>query len=167
MDDSQKVQVMWDRQEVAAVMLRFGRALDTHDWPLYRACFTDTLEVDFLDLTGRPATTVTAAAWTEFARCCLERLTVMHQYSNFHIDVDGPVAHGVFYHVSRHYLPTKQGESTYYQYGWYTNTFVRSGDDWQISKLKHQFQWCDGNPTLIDQTDPAWQAAAEQVFGSP
>ncbi len=163
--DEAKLQILWDRQEIGATMLRFGRALDTHDWPLYEACFTDPFEVDFFDLTGRPATTVSAAAWTEFARRCLDRLTVMHQYSNFTIDVHGDTANGIFYHVSRHYLPNKHGEGTYYQYGWYTNTFVRTETDWKITTLKHEFQWCEGNPTLIDQTDPDWIVAAQNVFG--
>jgi hypothetical protein len=35
----------------------------------------------------------------------------------------------------------------------------------KISELKHTFQWCDGNRTLIDVSDPAWQEAAAAVFG--
>lgn len=157
---------LWDRQQITDVMLRFGRGLDLHDWELYAGTLADPFEVDFFDLTGRPPTTTTPQVWAEFASACLERLQVLHHYSNFHIDVHGDTADGVFYHQSRHKLPNKFGEDTYYQYGWYENSFGRFEDGWKITKLKHTFQWCDGNPTLIDVSDPDWQAAAAAVFGA-
>jgi len=160
------VRELWDRQQISDVMLRFGRGLDLHDWDLYASTFTDPFEVDFFDLTGQAATTTTPDVWAEFASACLERLVVMHQYSNFTITIDGDVASGIFYHVSRHRLPNKHGDDHYTQYGWYENRFRRESDGWKISHLKHCFQWADGNPTLIDMSDPVWQAAAAKVFGS-
>ena len=160
------VRQLWDRQQISDVMLRFGRGLDLHDWDLYADTLTDPFEVDFFDLTGRPATMTTPKVWAQFASACLERLTVMHQYSNFHINLHGDEADGVFYHISRHRLPNRFGDDHYVQFGWYENSFRRTGDGWKISRLKHTFQWCDGNPTLIDMSDPAWQKAAAAVFGT-
>jgi hypothetical protein len=159
------VQELWDRQGITDVMLRFGRGLDLHDWDLYAATLAEPFEVDFFDLTGQAPTTTTPDVWARFAAACLERLVVQHQYSNFTIELDGDVASGVFYHVSRHRLPNKHGDDHYTQYGWYENSFRRGPDGWKISRLKHCFQWADGNPTLIDMTDPAWQAAAAAIFG--
>jgi hypothetical protein len=51
---AQRVQILWDRQEISDVMPRFGRALDLHDWDLYASTPDDPFEVDFFDLTGRP-----------------------------------------------------------------------------------------------------------------
>ena len=157
---------LWDREQISDVMLRFGRSLDLHDWETYASTLTDPFVVDFTDLTGLPAVTTTPAVWARFASACLDRLTVMHQYSNFHIETRGDEAEGVFYHVSRHKLANRHGDDRYTQYGWYENSFRRTGDGWKISKLKHTFQWCDGNPNLIDQTDPEWQKAAAAVFGT-
>ena len=159
------VRELWDRQQISDVMLRFGRGLDLHDWELYPGTLTDPFEVDFGDLTGRPPATTTPKVWARFASACLERLVVMHQYSNFHITLRGDEADGVFYHVSRHRLPNRYGDDQYTQYGWYENSFRRTTAGWKISRLKHTFQWCDGNPTLIDVSDPAWQEAAAAVFG--
>src|SRR5579859_4880748 len=78
------VRVLWDRQQISDVMLRFGRGLDLHDWDMYAATLTDPFEVDFFDLTGRAPATTTPKIWSHFASACLERLIVMHQYSNFH-----------------------------------------------------------------------------------
>lgn len=160
-----RVQVLWDRQEISDVMLRFGRGLDLHDWDLYASTLHDPFEVDFFDLTGRPPATTTPATWARFAAACLQPLQVVHRYTNFLIDLDGDEASGVFYHVSRHRRPNRHGQDTYTQYGWYENRFRRTGDGWKITVLKHTFQWCDGNPTLIDTSDPAWQAVADEIFG--
>lgn len=165
-DTDSVIRELVDRQQITDVMLRFGRALDLHDWEMYAATLTDPFEVDFSDLTGRPATTTTPQAFARFAAACLQRLVVMHQYSNFHITVHGDTADGIFYHVSRHRLPNRHGDDQYTQYGWYENSFRRTEDGWKITHLKHSFQWCDGNPTLIDVTDPEWQAAAAAVFGA-
>lgn len=162
----QIVRELHDRQQITDVMLRFGRGLDLHDWDLYAATLTDPFEVDFTDLTGRAPTTTTPEVWARFARACLQRLTVYHQYSNFHIAVSGDAADGVFYYIARHRLPNRHGDDHYTQYGWYENSFRRTADGWKISKLKHSFQWCDGNPMLIDQSDPEWQSAAAAVFDS-
>jgi hypothetical protein len=160
------VRELLDRQQISDVMLQFGRGLDLHDWELYAATLTDPFEVDFFDLTGRPPAITTPQTWARFASACLQRLTVMHQYSNFSINVRGDEADGVFYHVSRHRLPNRHGDDHYTQYGWYENSFSRTAGGWKICKLKHCFQWCDGNPTLIDASDPAWQEAAAAVFGA-
>lgn len=161
----QMVKALYDRQGVTDVMLRFGRGLDLHDWDSYAATLTDPFDVDFTDLTGQPPTSTTPAVWARFASACLERLVVHHQYSNFAIELDGDNARGVFYYVARHRFPNKFGGDDYTQYGWYENSFRRDAEGWKISKLKHGFQWCDGNPTLIDQSDPEWQKAAAEVFG--
>lgn len=163
----QVVQEMYDRQQVSDVMLRFGRALDLHDWEAYADTLADPFEVDFSDLTGRAPTTTTPAKFARFASACLQRLVVHHQYSNFSITVEGDVASGVFYHVARHRLPNRHGDDQYTQYGWYENGFARAADTWKITRLRHGFQWCDGNPGLIDATDPEWQAAAAAVFDTP
>ena len=154
-----------DRQRISEVMLRFGRGLDLHDWEMYAATLDDEFEVDFFDLTGSPAAVTTPDAWSRFAKACLAKLVVMHQYSNFHINLRGDEADGVFYHVSRHRFPNRHGDDHYTQYGWYENTFRRTSEGWKISKLTHKFQWCEGNPTLIDATDPEFRAAAAEIFG--
>ncbi len=161
------VRELWDRQQITDVMLRFGRGLDLHDWELYANTLTDPFDVDFFDLTGQAPATTTPAIWADFASACLQRLEVHHQYSNFTINLNGDEADGIFYHVSRHRFPNTHGDDHYTQYGWYENSFRRTDDGWKISKLKHCFKWCEGNPTLIDTSDPAWQAAAATVFGTP
>ncbi|WP_020124142.1 nuclear transport factor 2 family protein [Streptomyces canus] len=164
-DTDVMVRELWDRQQIIDVMLRFGRGLDLHDWEMYASTLADPFEADFFDLTGHPAVTTTPALFAKFASACLEQLAVMHQFSNFSIDVRGDEAQGIIYHISRHRMPNRRGDDHYTQYGWYENSFRRTADGWKISRLKHTFRWCDGNPTLIDTSNPEWQAAAATVFG--
>ena len=161
----QKIQILWDRQEIQETKLRFGRALDTHEWELYRTCFTDPFEVDFSDLTGRAPTTVDARTWCDLAAAILGPCKVHHQYSNHQIKVDGDEAEGLHYMVARHRRFTDNGDSENYQYGWYENRYKRTGDGWKISKLKHCMHWVVGNAAVLDAGDPDVAATLEKIFG--
>lgn len=166
MDDAARLALLWDRTAIHDVMLRFGRALDTHDWPLYRSCFQDEIEVDFEDLTGMKARRVTADLWTDFARAALSPLKVHHTYANHLITVTGDEAEGVLYHNSRHRRATDRGSDTNYQFGWYENRYRRAGDGWLISRLCHRIHWIDGNDRLLDHSaDPEFGRLAALVFG--
>ena len=160
---------LWDRTEIDQLMLRFGRALDLHDWPMYRATFTDRIDVDFRDLTGQPPSTVDADLWTDFARLILTPVTVLHQYSNHVIHIDGDGATSILYHVSRHHRANDRGASENVQYGWYDNGYTRTPQGWRISRLKHCFQWVEGNDRLLENSDPEFADVSRRVFarGAP
>ena len=160
-----KVDLLWDKLAITELMLSFGRALDLHDWELYKSTLSDPLIVDFSRLTGREPVETSAADWTEFADAVLNPLTVHHQYTNNAIKVDGDRASGVIYMVARHMHPESGQWNT--QYGWYENEFVRADGDfgWKISLLKHDFQWLAGVHDLIDLNNERSQQAIKNVFG--
>ena len=68
-----RVQVLWDRQEISDVMLRFGRGLDLHDWDLYASTLHDPFEVDLFDLTGRPPATTTTPSTCSLNGACEDK----------------------------------------------------------------------------------------------
>ena len=160
------VRELWDRQQISDVMLRFGRGLDLHDWELYAATLTDPFEVDFVrpHRAARPRSPrprsgpgSPAPAWNGWWSC------TSTPTSTSPCAATRPTASSTTSHGTG--CPTGSGDDHYTQYGWYENSFRRTADGWKISRLKHTFQWCDGNPTLIDVSDPAWQEAAAAVFG--
>ena len=161
----QKVDLLWDKLAISEVMNAFGRALDLHDWALYESCLCPEFDVDFERLTGRAPVKTTAALFARFAEAALAPLTVHHQYSNNAITVNGDTATGLTYMVARHFSPTDNAWNT--QYGWYENTFVRSDSKWgwQISHLKHDYQWTSGTPDLIDLSSVEAQQIVEEIFG--
>jgi hypothetical protein len=161
---AQMVEALWERSRVEAVMLKFGRALDTGDWPAYRSCFADRFRVNFERLTGQPEVHVDADLWTRFAQVILSPVRRHHQYSNMSVTVDGDRAAGLIYQVSRHWKATDGGSAEYTQIGWYENTFGCIDGEWKITRLLHTFQWVSGNGALFDFSDPELIAVMAQVF---
>jgi hypothetical protein len=167
MDAARKLELLWDKLAVEDVMLRFGRALDLHDWAMYRDTLLDEIQVDFQSLTGQPPVRVAADLWTRFAQVALEPLRTLHQYSNHRVSVRGDRATSVLYMQARHYRPAA-GDSPYLtQLGWYENEFVRNGGHWKIAKLRQHLQWTTGNEALIDFANPELRQVFAQVFISP
>ncbi len=155
---------LWDRSQIDQLMFRFGRALDLHDWPMYRSTFLDRIDIDFRDLTGQPPVTVDADLWTEFARLVLSPVKALHQYSNHVIALDGDAATSTLYHVCRHHRASDRGGSENVQYGWYENAYARTAQGWRIARLKHSFQWVEGNDRLLERTDDEFNDVCRRVF---
>ncbi len=153
-----------DERAITKVMLRFGRSLDLGDWPGYRSCFTDYINVDFKRLTGVPEIRVNADDWTRFAELILTPVRRHHVYSNFDVDVQGDRGFALTYMTARHWKATDLGASVYNQFGWYHAWFERHGGEWKIAYIKHDFQWVDGNNALFDMSEPELQASMEKVF---
>lgn len=166
LDLEKEFRTILDERAIIKVMLRFGRSLDLGDWPGYRSCFTDKLLVDFERLTGQPKILCDADDWTRFADLILSPVRRHHTYSNFHVDIDGDTASGVWYFTARHWKPTDLGSSIYNQYGWYDGNFVRENGEWKMSYVKHDFQWVDGNNALFDMSEPELVACMGKVFSA-
>lgn len=164
MTDEDKLLDLWESRQVERVALRFGRALDTGDWAAYRACFTEVLNVDFARLTGCAEVRVNADLWTRFAKQILTPLRRHHVYTNTVVAIDGDRAHAHIYMTARHWKATDHGSSLNTQYGWYDFWFERSPCGWLINRLKHDFQWVEGNGGLLDMTDQGLVATMGQVF---
>ena len=161
---AEMIETLWAKSQIEAVMLRFGRALDTGDWPAYRSCFADRFRVNFERLTGQPEVWVDADLWTRFAKVILSPVRRHHQYSNLTVTLDGDRAEAVIYMVSRHWKPVDTGAPGYNQIGWYENTFARTGGEWKITRLLHTYRWIEGNGGLFDFSDPELVSVMAQVF---
>jgi hypothetical protein len=161
---AQMVERLWARSQIEAVMLRFGRALDTGDWAAYRTCFADRFRVNFERLTGQPEVYVDADLWTRFAEVILSPVRRHHQYSNLTVSVQGDRADAVIYMVARHWKATDAGAAEYTQVGWYENSFGYLEGEWKITRLLHTYQWIEGNGALFDFTDPVLVEVMAQVF---
>lgn len=153
------------RQDVVDLLVRFGRALDDHDWDAYRNCLTPTVRVDYGEATGLPAVDADADEWTRFVRACVEPQLTVHYYTNFVVTFpSGDRATCRLNHMSCHRMDTRSGASTYVQFGTYEAGLVHK-EEWRISSLRHRLRWAEGNPSLVDTSRDAWRAAAARVFG--
>lgn len=164
MDDAFKLHLLWEKLALDQLMLGFGRALDLHDWPAYRACFADEFTVDFSDLLARPACRVRADTWTAFARAALEPVRCLHRYTNHVVSVRGEQATSVLYMEANHFRPGEGGGAEYTQHGWYENSFTRVEGRWRISVLRQRIAWCRGSESVLALDRPEVGAALEAVF---
>ena len=166
MTNDRKLEILWDERGITKVILSFGRALDTVDMPLYRKCLTDPVKLNFERLTGFPEIWASHSKLIPWVLAFFNPLRTHHTYTNLRIEVEGDSAYALVYMTARHWKTTDQGSSLNTQYGWYEFGLQRMGENWQINRIKHDFQWVDGNAGLFDQTEPQMIAAVQDLFGA-
>jgi hypothetical protein len=159
-----KVEALWSRAGIEKVMTDLGRSLDQQDWPLYRSCFGDTVDINFERTLGFKEVRVDADTWTRLAEQLLTSVRTHHTFSNYAIELDGDRASATIYLVARHWAATDNGSSEFIQNGWYKNRFVHVGGEWKVSRLLHTHQWTSGNGALFGAPSPAGAALMQQVF---
>lgn len=164
MTDQEKLLELWEERQIMKVALRFGRALDTGDWKTYRSCLTNPVNIDFQRLTGCPEVRVDADLWTLFAEQILTPVRRHHVYTNWDIKRDGDRAHALVYMTARHWRATDIGSSGNTQYGWYDFWLERHQGEWLMTRVKHDFQWVEGNGSLLDVHEPALMATMARIF---
>lgn len=164
MTNEEKLLELWEDKQVMRTMLNFGRALDLGDWALYRSTFTDTVNIDFTRLTTMPEVRVSADLWTKFAEQILSPVRRHHVYTNWDIKVDGDKAYALVYMTARHFKSGDRGASDNAQYGWYDVWLERSPKGWLIYRLKHDFQWIEGNDSLLDVHQPELMKTMYEIF---
>ena len=158
------VDLLWEERQVTKAILRFGRCLDTGDWATYQSCFTPMVSMDFKRLTGQAEVRIPVSLMSRFGDLFLSQARRHHSYSNFDIDLQGDRAHAHVYFVARHWRATDNGHSSNTQYGWYDFWLERNVEGWLINRIKHDFQWIDGNGALFDLAEPNLAAVMAEIF---
>lgn len=136
-----------DRAEISDVQLRYATGTDSHDWELFRSCFTDEVEVDFSHGFGQPVVRLSADDWVNVTAPRMETFkATQHMITNLVITFDGDdQATCVAYVRASHHLPNSTGDSDQIVYGYYTNRFERTSNGWRIAKVKLTALWMTGN----------------------
>jgi ketosteroid isomerase-like protein len=146
-----QLQSLLDRAAISDVQLRYATGVDTRDWPLYRSCFTDDIDIDFSSAAGLPPQRMKADDWVEFARRTINGMkATQHMITNHVITLAGDEATCVAYVQARHHLPNDTGGSDQVMYGYYTNRFVRTPDGWKIRACKLTVTWNEGNMHILE-----------------
>ena len=145
--DETRLQRLWDRAEISDVQLRYATGTDSHDWELFRSCFTDEVEVDFSDGFGQPVVRLAADDWVKGTAPRMESFTAtQHMITNLVITFDGDdFATCAAYVRASHHLPNGTGDSDQTVYGYYTNRFERTAHGWRIAAVKLTALWMTGN----------------------
>ena len=142
-----RLRQLLDRAEISDVQLRYATGTDSHNWELFRSCFTDEIEADFSEVVGLPAARVNADEWVKGLAPTMESFSATHHaMSNIVITFqDDNHATCVAHVQARHHKPNTTGGSDQTVYGFYTNQYERNSSGWRISKVKLNVSWMTGN----------------------
>jgi ketosteroid isomerase-like protein len=130
-----------DREEIRETIIRWSRAVDTADWELFRASFTEDLAADFSEL-GLPV--MPAAELGAVLERSMDHFEVMH-----HI-----LSNTTYHEVNEQTARTStlvtatsvpKGGAPFQTLAWYHDDLRRTADGWRICKRKCQHVF-DSNP---------------------
>jgi ketosteroid isomerase-like protein len=126
-----------DELEIAALLNRYARAVDSKDWDLYRSVFTDDAHIDYSSAGAAAGSRDEVADWLAqgFATIPMS----MHYISNIESRVDGDTAQvrAMFYNPMQ--LPGMTELS--YCGGYYHHELVRTADGWRSRSLREENVW--------------------------
>ena len=118
-----------DKEQIAEVLVRYATGIDSKDWPLFRSCWTDEIDVDYQQL-GR---FTSADALTEVMTRLHENMgPTYHRLSNFVIAVDGDRATARSYVHAVLMLQSDDSTNWVDALGHYDDVFVRTQGGWRI-----------------------------------
>lgn len=145
--DEAQLRRLLDRAEITDVQYRYALGTDSHDWVLFRSCFTDEVDTDFSEVVGLPPSRSRTDDWVRNLAPTMESFTATHHtMSNVLITfTDHDHATCVAYVQARHHKPNATGDSDQTVFGFYTNQYERTADGWKIAKLKLSVRWMTGN----------------------
>ena len=118
-----------DKEQIVEVLIRYATGIDSKDWPLFRSCWTDEIDVDYQQL-GR---FTSADALTEVMTRLHEDMgPTYHRLSNFVIAVDGDRATARSYVHAVLMLQPDDSTNWVDALGHYDDVFVRTQGGWRI-----------------------------------
>jgi len=118
-----------DKEQIVEVLIRYATGIDSKDWPLFRSCWTDEIDVEYQQL-GR---FTSADALTEVMTRLHEDMgPTYHRLSNFVIAVDGDRATARSYVHAVLMLQPDDSTNWVDALGHYDDIFVRTQGGWRI-----------------------------------
>jgi 3-phenylpropionate/cinnamic acid dioxygenase small subunit len=154
------VRSLLDRQEILDLLTRYAMALDAHDWPLLRTCFTPGAVADYGELEG------VNTGIEEIVRTCHRALAGLdasqHLLGNFVVEIDGDRAESTCYVHAQHYLVSASGLNTFVVAGTYRDHLVRTGEAWRIEHRSLRPSWTDGNAAVFAEGAARLAARGEE-----
>jgi hypothetical protein len=131
-----------DELQIAALLYRYARAVDTKDTELYRSVFTDDAYIDYSSAGVIAGSRDEVADWLRQAFTAIPMS--MHYITNIESEIDGDTAKvlAMFYNPMQ--LPGTTELSCCG--GYYHHELVRTPDGWRSRHLREENVWFVNSP---------------------
>ena len=135
---------MSEEAEIARLLYRYARAVDTKDWDLYRSVFTDDAVIDYSSAGIPPGSRDEIADLFRTAFAAIP--WSMHYITNIEADMgeagDTATVRAMFYNPMQ--LPGMTEQSSCG--GYYFHDLVRTPDGWRSRHLREDNVWFVNRP---------------------
>jgi SnoaL-like domain len=136
------IQQISDESEIAALLYRYARAVDTKDWTLYRSVFTEDAVIDYSSAGAVAGSRDEVADWLAAGFTAIP--WSMHYITNIETEIDDDTARvrAMFYNPMQ--LPGMSDLSSCG--GYYHHVLVRTADGWRSRNLWEENVWFANAP---------------------
>ena len=140
-DDSSRLKVLLDRQDIYDCLVRFSRGMDRFDRELFLSAFHPDATVAAGPFVGGP---MDLYAWASQLHDHGQSAT-HHNLLNHSCDIEGDVAHTETYYL---FVGRNRDDSNWIAGGRYIDRLERRGGEWKIALRTNAIEWSGMVPTL-------------------
>ncbi|WP_459209272.1 nuclear transport factor 2 family protein [Aquimarina rhabdastrellae] len=124
---------------------------DNSNWDEVEDLFASKVTLDYSSMNGNPATVLEPSQITDAWKTVLPGFKYTHhQLGNFITKQDQDKAHVYCYGTATHYLEDKGG-NIWTVVGSYDIDLKKEEHKWQVTAMKFNFKYQDGNTTLVQK----------------
>jgi hypothetical protein len=150
MADAEKLQWLFDREQIREAVYLYPVSIDTHNWKLFRSIFADQIDVLLTDAAraDRPRQIVDADKFTKMVDSVISSFRItQHFLTDYHIEVKGDDATCFCYMQARHFPPSNKPQQQIWDMGGhYTYHLKRTPDGWKIPQYTLIMTWETNRP---------------------
>jgi hypothetical protein len=142
MSKAMDLQELSDRQEIADLLHRYARGVDTRDWDLWRTVFTADAYIDYRSAGGIEGNRDTVGEW--LASVLADFPVTQHYITNIEASIveDSATVRALFYNP----MIFPGGSQLSHCGGWYDHQLVRTSDGWRSRRLVEHNAWFENPP---------------------
>lgn len=148
-------------EHTSALICRFQRAFDQHDWAAMRACLDDEVFVDYSSFRGADPQTVRAERYVEQRQQALSDLLMQHNHSNLALTSSSNERANATcnYQIYRF---EREGVRYFHSWGTYDFGIVRRPAGWKICSITQHLLKSEGDPSIHGALVAPPQSTPEQ-----
>ncbi len=149
MNDSAKIQLLLDREQIREAVYVYPVSIDMRDWKRFRSIFIDEIEIllKMADVQREPQR-VNADEFTKLVAEVIESFSVTQHFLNdYKIEVNGDEAKCLLYMYARHMAPKHNPSQAIWDIGGYYEFHLkRTADGWKVPKYTLIGTWETNRP---------------------